>query len=533
MRINQSNPFNVLSVEQLQQKIAESAKQVIEYQEQGDRMRAESEAVRTSRLSRLLLGPLENCTVQDPFSGEKFALINPLEQLLGGMFATSTTSFSKDYEQLQKVMNSIQTIKQRADSEAKGKDIVLVVGNTGAGKSTLVNYLAGCRMREEMIPNSIDLGIVAENPIMEIGHGFPSKTEFPQMYKDPYTNLTYCDCPGFLDNRGASFEISNAYAIKRIALTAKSIKIVVLIDYHGLKSERAENLRQTLEMLRKLLGDGVLGYASSVQLLVSHAPIGELSLEGLKNYIRKENRADIQPFVDAFVETVTFYDPLEADTDSEYTPTKRSDLISFLQTCPSIYNQQDTVMLSLGDASTTFLLRAITHLERDLLNAFDNFNFMEVKKILDVLLELTVLNHLQINDTSNKFQQLIQERIRTLGANDEMLNILNTIGQVLPEFTKEVQEASAVIQTRLARLKTEEQARQAAIERQRVAEQQAAQARERQRLADERTAEEKKRADTLRRINCDRKLQKKYQKAKRKGRLCKFACKYGFDVKYL
>jgi ribosome biogenesis GTPase A len=29
---------------------------------------------------------------------------------------------------------------------AEGKDGVLVIGNTGAGKSTLINYLLGCKM---------------------------------------------------------------------------------------------------------------------------------------------------------------------------------------------------------------------------------------------------------------------------------------------------------------------------------------------------------------------------------------------------
>ena len=34
-----------------------------------------------------------------------------------------------------------------AQCEIQGKEITLLIGNTGAGKSTLINYLMGCKMR--------------------------------------------------------------------------------------------------------------------------------------------------------------------------------------------------------------------------------------------------------------------------------------------------------------------------------------------------------------------------------------------------
>ena len=50
--------------------------------------------------------------------------------------------------------------------------------------------------------------------IMKIGHSKESKTFMPQVEHDKTNNLTYIDCPGFLDNRGAEINIANAVNIK-------------------------------------------------------------------------------------------------------------------------------------------------------------------------------------------------------------------------------------------------------------------------------------------------------------------------------
>lgn len=95
---------------------------------------------------------------------------------------------------------------------SKGKELLMVIGNTGAGKSTFINYLFGCELE---VVNEGNKRIVrvragsAVKEVMEIGHTNQSKTFIPAQAYDEDTMLTCLDCPGFLDSRGAEINIAN------------------------------------------------------------------------------------------------------------------------------------------------------------------------------------------------------------------------------------------------------------------------------------------------------------------------------------
>lgn len=67
--------------------------------------------------------------------------------------------------------------------------------------------------------------------IMKIGHSKKSATFVPGTYKGRFT---WCDCPGFGDNRGEEINIANAVNIRKTLHCALSVRTVVIINHSSI-----------------------------------------------------------------------------------------------------------------------------------------------------------------------------------------------------------------------------------------------------------------------------------------------------------
>ena len=171
--------------------------------------------------------------------------------------------------------------------KAVGKHLLLVIGNTGAGKSTMVNYLAGCTMQ---LIKRCDAGITTGNPkkkiirtdpnskqpeLMKIGHSNQSATFVPSSADAPELGLTFADCPGFLDNRGAEINIANSCNIKFLIDVSASVRVVVLINYASIAADRGRGIKDLVQILRDMFGgraERIIQHAQSLLVGVSRAP---------------------------------------------------------------------------------------------------------------------------------------------------------------------------------------------------------------------------------------------------------------------
>ena len=141
---------------------------------------------------------------------------------------------------LEKLFHYIEC-QQEAQQELRGKEIVMLMGQTGTGKSTTIHFLAGHKMVEKEVAQEtiIEHGqrsrkkmttkkvLKSIQPIdgINIGHDMKSETLFTRIYKSQSGQI-FCDTPGFNDNRGVEVDISNAIGIKLAIRACKNVKII-------------------------------------------------------------------------------------------------------------------------------------------------------------------------------------------------------------------------------------------------------------------------------------------------------------------
>lgn len=97
--------------------------------------------------------------------------------------------------------------------EQNTKEAILVIGDTGSGKSTIISFLSGCQLviRYDGLKPTLDN--VGHAPT-KIGHDKYSETSVPKKIMIDGTALY--DCPGFNDNKGEEYEISNSFFVQRL-----------------------------------------------------------------------------------------------------------------------------------------------------------------------------------------------------------------------------------------------------------------------------------------------------------------------------
>jgi len=147
------------------------------------------------------------------------------------------------------------------NNDAKDNNLILVMGITGSGKSTTINYLLGHKIVERRgIGYDVDIGnIIGEHSsqVAEIGNdNYKSATLYAQCYSNNRSSAVYCDCPGFLDSRGIEeqivVEISRELAVKMCKSVAG---IIMVIDYSSIISSRGQAFKQLCTILNELFID--------------------------------------------------------------------------------------------------------------------------------------------------------------------------------------------------------------------------------------------------------------------------------------
>lgn len=137
---------------------------------------------------------------------------------------------------------------------AKDKDVVVFLGNTGAGKSTLINFLAGEELT--VAGTGYVLSVPNDPEAMVIGTQlFSSETLYPKSIDIEISNretLRFFDLPGLDDTDGSVRNLVNSAFVRRILLDAKTVRFVYVAGQDQFTADRGQSVSRTLEALNQL-----------------------------------------------------------------------------------------------------------------------------------------------------------------------------------------------------------------------------------------------------------------------------------------
>lgn len=152
-----------------------------------------------------------------------------------------TDPSKREAEEMIELFNYVLAEGEKEATKARGKDIVIIFGDTGAGKSTLINFLWGCKLKF-VDHNTREVVLDPASPIPEVvktSESSASCTLLAKMVgdlivKDPNTSekhsFTFFDMAGLNDTRGSEIDLANAIVMNKIVGNAKSVRFVMVSE---------------------------------------------------------------------------------------------------------------------------------------------------------------------------------------------------------------------------------------------------------------------------------------------------------------
>ncbi|EAR94028.2 50S ribosome-binding GTPase (macronuclear) [Tetrahymena thermophila SB210] len=214
------------------------------------------------------------------------SLLNPLLQSsvqddpsfwLSSVVLSSQASYNSSYIEQnvfktcfkpEEMLNQIEE-KSILFGYAKNKDAILVLGSTGSGKSTTINFLMKKKMVLKLTSITHYIEDVGEIEVEEeqictenndgddeefkIGFKKESQTLILKAKQLEDSDFFICDTPGFKDSRGFEVELSNSICLINFIKQCKSICPILTINYNDLKSVRGASFKDILVSFSKFI----------------------------------------------------------------------------------------------------------------------------------------------------------------------------------------------------------------------------------------------------------------------------------------
>lgn len=183
-----------------------------------------------------------------------------------------------NFEMLQKLEKDVGEAGAIMAQRVQQEDVIICLGSTRGGKSTLVNYLIGTELKGEKSGTKIAVvkGSSNETNGPAIGVSATSETVLPSAWISKKSGNMFgqkiWDAPGFDDNRGEVQDITNAFYIKALLTGVKSAKLVLVTDFNDLKSDNIKPFTTLLESVERIFGEHTVKIFDAVSVIFTKAP---------------------------------------------------------------------------------------------------------------------------------------------------------------------------------------------------------------------------------------------------------------------
>lgn len=162
--------------------------------------------------------------------------------------------------------------KITALEKIQGREVILLFGLTGAGKSTVTNYLLGCELEEGLSEagDAILVPKAGQRVFVPMGEGIESKTLVPEAF--PFGEGFLVDCPGFEENRGSEYSLCTRVLSHLVLRLASRVRVVVVLSHHSI-ADKAADFQQLVQTLLSLFKD-LKTVTPSLLFLLNKTPQG-------------------------------------------------------------------------------------------------------------------------------------------------------------------------------------------------------------------------------------------------------------------
>jgi ABC-type dipeptide/oligopeptide/nickel transport system ATPase component len=184
--------------------------------------------------------------------------------------------------------------------QIQGANIVLVIGNTGCGKSTMLSSLLkgpdalelkqitytievpntnGTTVTRQKSKQVIDNKVAADGEDFIIGHSdVNSETFLPKFLYDRDNDILYGDIAGLQDTSGPLVDFINSFLVKKIFQLAQSVRFLFVLTKKQLKDMRGMQIRQQIRVLQGMCASINIKYIhNSIKPVITKMKTGALA----------------------------------------------------------------------------------------------------------------------------------------------------------------------------------------------------------------------------------------------------------------